>query len=91
MALHAAALARAKAETDKTMIRLRSLFEEIVHAMDGLTQEGFPMELRVVDFGDPVANAAWREHTRAQGHGPLEMPMMATEEELVAILGVVNP
>jgi len=86
IALHAAALARAKVETDKTTTRLRSLFEEIIHAMDGLTKEGFPMELRVVDFGDPVTNAAWREHTRSQGRGPLEMPLMETEDDLLAQL-----
>lgn len=89
MELHTTELARAKGEVDQTIVRLRSLFEEIIHAMEGLTEEGFPMELRVVDFKDPVGNAAWREHTRTQGRGPLEMPLMETEDDLLAQLEAI--
>jgi hypothetical protein len=90
MELLTSELSRAKIEADETVVRLRSLFEEIIHAMKGLTEQGFPMELAVVDLGDPVANAAWREHTRAQGRGPLEMPLMETEDELVSQLAGVT-
>jgi hypothetical protein len=84
--LHTTELARAKKDADEYIARLRSLFEEIIHAMKGMADEGFPMELSVVDFKDPVGNAAWREHTRAQGRGPLEMPLMETEQDLLARL-----
>ena len=57
-------------------------------AMD-MAEEGFPMELSVVDFKDPVGNAAWREHTRAQGRGPMEMPLMETEDDLLSRLEAV--
>lgn len=82
--LHAEALARTRLEAEQTIVRLRSLFEEIIHSMKGISECGFPMELSTADFKDPVGNAAWREHTRAQGRGPLEMPLMETEDELLS-------
>jgi hypothetical protein len=89
MELHTAELARAKKEADECIVRLRSLFEQIIHAMGGLGDEGFPMELSVVDFKDAVGNSAWREHTRSKGRGPLEMPLMETEMDLLAKLEAV--
>ena len=89
MELHTTELARAKKEVDESLVRLRSLFDQIIHAMNGLGEEGFPMELSVVDFKDAVGNAAWREHTRAKGRGPLEMPLMETENDLLAKLEAV--
>jgi len=87
--LHTTELARAKKEADEHIARLRSIFGEIIHAMQGMAEEGFPMELSVVDFKDPVGNAAWREHTRAQGRGPMEMPLMETEDDLLSRLEAV--
>lgn len=80
--LHTEALANSRLEAEETLTRLCTLFDSMLRAMEGITEEGMPISPATVDLKHPVGNAAWKAHIHVDVRAPGEPPMMPHEDDL---------